>query len=103
MPVSQSISVPYVSNVTNETCLGIGIGAHYALSARLSALPSIRAPSSRGLHERSFAAPSRAAAGRCGPLESRAAMDLLEYQGKQLFARHGLRVSDGRAVTAVDD
>jgi succinyl-CoA synthetase beta subunit len=30
-------------------------------------------------------------------------MDLLEYQGKQLFARHGLRVSDGRAVTAVDD
>src|SRR5579859_5196080 len=30
-------------------------------------------------------------------------MDLLEYQGKQLFARHGLRVSDGRAVTSVDD
>jgi succinyl-CoA synthetase beta subunit len=30
-------------------------------------------------------------------------MDLLEYQGKQLFARHGLEVSDGRAVTAVDD
>ncbi len=30
-------------------------------------------------------------------------MDLLEYQGKQLFARHGLRVSDGRAVTTVQD
>ncbi|HEY8304329.1 MAG TPA: ADP-forming succinate--CoA ligase subunit beta [Solirubrobacteraceae bacterium] len=30
-------------------------------------------------------------------------MDLLEYQGKQLFARHGLEVSDGRAVTAVDE
>ena len=25
-------------------------------------------------------------------------MDLLEYQGKQLFARHGLKVSSGRAV-----
>src|SRR5947209_17231805 len=24
MPVSQSISVPYTSNVTNETCFGIG-------------------------------------------------------------------------------
>jgi succinyl-CoA synthetase beta subunit len=30
-------------------------------------------------------------------------MDLLEYQGKQLFGRHGLAVSDGRAVTTVDD
>jgi succinyl-CoA synthetase beta subunit len=30
-------------------------------------------------------------------------MDLLEYQGKQLFARHGLKVSSGRAVTDVDD
>jgi succinyl-CoA synthetase beta subunit len=30
-------------------------------------------------------------------------MDLLEYQGKQLFARHGLRVSDGRAVSTVED
>jgi succinyl-CoA synthetase beta subunit len=30
-------------------------------------------------------------------------MDLLEYQGKQLFARHGLEVSDGRAVTTVDE
>jgi succinyl-CoA synthetase beta subunit len=30
-------------------------------------------------------------------------MDLLEYQGKQLFARHGLRVSNGKPVTTVDD
>jgi succinyl-CoA synthetase beta subunit len=30
-------------------------------------------------------------------------MDLLEYQGKQLFARHGLRVSSGAAVTTVED
>ena len=30
-------------------------------------------------------------------------MDLLEYQGKQLFARHGLRVSSGDAVTNVED
>jgi succinyl-CoA synthetase beta subunit len=30
-------------------------------------------------------------------------MDLLEYQGKQLFARHGLKVSDGKAVTTIED
>ena len=30
-------------------------------------------------------------------------MDLLEYQGKQLFAKHGIPVSDGKAVTTVDD
>ncbi|HWY19155.1 MAG TPA: ADP-forming succinate--CoA ligase subunit beta [Solirubrobacteraceae bacterium] len=30
-------------------------------------------------------------------------MDLLEYQGKQLFARHGLKVSDGEAVTTVEE
>jgi succinyl-CoA synthetase beta subunit len=30
-------------------------------------------------------------------------MDLLEYQGKQLFARYGLKVSQGRAVTNVED
>jgi succinyl-CoA synthetase beta subunit len=30
-------------------------------------------------------------------------MDLLEYQGKQLFARHGLEVSPGRAVRTVED
>ena len=30
-------------------------------------------------------------------------MDLLEYQGKQLFARHGLAVSAGKAVTSVEE
>jgi succinyl-CoA synthetase beta subunit len=30
-------------------------------------------------------------------------MDLLEYQGKQLFARHGLSVSAGKPVTSVDE
>src|SRR5271166_3841491 len=30
-------------------------------------------------------------------------MDLLEYQGKQLFARHGLRVSPGKVVSTVED
>jgi succinyl-CoA synthetase beta subunit len=30
-------------------------------------------------------------------------MDLLEYQGKQLFARHGLAVSAGRAVDSVQE
>jgi succinyl-CoA synthetase beta subunit len=29
-------------------------------------------------------------------------MDLLEHQGKELFARHGLRVSSGKAVDSVD-
>jgi succinyl-CoA synthetase beta subunit len=30
-------------------------------------------------------------------------MDLLEYEGKQLFARHGLNVSSGKAVSSVED
>jgi succinyl-CoA synthetase beta subunit len=30
-------------------------------------------------------------------------MDLLEYQGKQLFAKHGLPVPDGRHVASVED
>ena len=30
-------------------------------------------------------------------------MDLLEYQGKQLFARHGIPVPAGRPATTVDD
>ncbi|MGA2164671.1 MAG: ADP-forming succinate--CoA ligase subunit beta [Solirubrobacteraceae bacterium] len=30
-------------------------------------------------------------------------MDLLEYQGKQLFARHGLAVSAGKMVESVED
>jgi len=30
-------------------------------------------------------------------------MDLLEYQGKQLFAKHGVSVPDGRPATSVDE
>jgi succinyl-CoA synthetase beta subunit len=30
-------------------------------------------------------------------------MDLLEYEGKQLFARHGLNVSSGKAASTVED
>ena len=30
-------------------------------------------------------------------------MDLLEYQGKQLFARHGVPVPSGRPATTVDE
>ena len=30
-------------------------------------------------------------------------MDLFEYQGKQLFARYGIPVSAGEAVTTVED
>jgi succinyl-CoA synthetase beta subunit len=30
-------------------------------------------------------------------------MDLLEYQGKQLFAKHGVPVPDGRPATTVED
>ena len=30
-------------------------------------------------------------------------MDLYEYQGKQLFARFGIPVSDGRLVTTPED
>ena len=30
-------------------------------------------------------------------------MDLLEYQGKQFFAKYGIPVSPGEAVETVDD
>ncbi len=30
-------------------------------------------------------------------------MDLLEYQGKQLFARHGVPIPEGQAATSVED
>src|SRR5271166_2675195 len=36
-------------------------------------------------------------------IESRGGMDLLEYQGKQLFARHGLKVSPGKIATTVEE
>src|SRR5688500_8043716 len=33
----------------------------------------------------------------------RRALDLLEYQGKQLFAEHGVPVPEGRVVSGVDE
>ena len=36
-------------------------------------------------------------------VESRVGMDLYEYQGKQLFARFGIPVSDGRLVTTPEE
>src|SRR5436305_4531345 len=46
-------------------------------------------------------------ASRAGPRQrlsnSIAAMDLLEYQGKQLFARHGVPVPSGRPAQSVDE
>src|SRR5262249_47494282 len=36
-------------------------------------------------------------------LECRAPMDLLEYQGKQLFARHGVPVPAGRHAASVEE
>src|SRR3954465_15089345 len=38
---------------------------------------------------------------RAGPGHS--AMDLLEYQGKQLFAKHGVTVPEGRPATSVQE
>src|SRR6476469_2568904 len=67
----------------------MGIARHYDRRARSGRLGAGRRPGG-------------GAFGRLA-LESRAAMDLLEYQGKQLFARHGLRVSSGRPVTTVED
>src|SRR6476469_6363262 len=40
---------------------------------------------------------------RRGRLDSRSPVDLFEYQGKQLFARYGIPVSAGEAVTTVDE
>src|SRR5436190_21879621 len=76
MPVSQSISVPYTSNVTKVTFLGMGISA--------GIMPRNAPPGAR-------------------PVSVRVSrrMGLLGYQGKQLLARHGLKVSSGAAVPSV--
>src|SRR5436309_627744 len=42
-------------------------------------------------------------AARAGQLLSAALMDLLEYQGKQLFERHGVPVPQGAPATTVDE
>src|SRR5262245_65040065 len=70
-------------------------------------MPCVRPPARRH-RPRAASARSPGAAGSdtaAQPirLESRAAMDLLEYQGKELFAKHGLAVSAGKAVTMVPD
>jgi succinyl-CoA synthetase beta subunit len=67
----------------------MGIGGHYAALG----LPDAARHATEGLCARNRPA--------CVRVPRR--MDLLEYQGKQLFARHGLRVSSGEAVTTVED
>src|SRR5271157_2217407 len=69
--------------------LGMGIARHYALPGVLGAV-------------RRWAARLAARDCRCSARVPRR-MDLLEYQGKELFARHGLRVSSGKAVGSVED
>ena len=46
--------------------------------------------------------PSPGAASGVSTSPSRSPVDLFEYQGKQLFARYGIPVSDGEAVTEVE-
>lgn len=46
--------------------------------------------------------PSPGAAPGVSTFPSRSPVDLFEYQGKQLFARYGIPVSDGEAVTEVE-
>ncbi len=48
-------------------------------------------------------APARDAVSARESLEWTAVMDLLEYQGKQLFARHGVPVPDGQPARTVED
>src|SRR6478672_5289447 len=82
-PLSQSISVPYTSKVTKETLEGRAMGrALCHLTGR------------RG---------SATAHGDGGFIESPPFMDLLEYQGKQLFARHDIPVPDGRHARTVEE
>src|SRR5829696_8997722 len=54
----------------------------------------------RGIAARHYG--KRYAAAPAPPVDS-PSMDLLEYQGKQLFAKHGVPVPDGRHATTVED
>ncbi len=45
----------------------------------------------------------RSTVGACAFVTSPAPMDLLEYQGKQLFARHGVPVPSGAPATTVEE
>src|ERR671921_161372 len=47
--------------------------------------------------------PAPALPGTCGVGHSRFFMDLLEYQGKQLFKKHGVPVPEGRAASSVPE
>src|ERR671921_3052971 len=47
--------------------------------------------------------PAPALPGTCGVGHSRFFMDLLEYQGKQLFRKHGVPTPEGRAATSVPE
>src|SRR4051812_35131748 len=67
--------VPYTSKVTNSMLFGSGMEAALCLMA-----------------------PGRGGAARVHP-----PMDLLEYQGKQLFARHGVPVPSGKPATTVGE
>src|SRR5688500_20204603 len=67
--------VPYTSNVTNWMSLGSGMDAALCLMAP------------RGWRDARVHAP----------------MDLLEYQGKQLFAKHGVPVPSGKPAKTVDE
>jgi succinyl-CoA synthetase beta subunit len=55
--------------------------------------------------EAAASAPGALRCPACAPAGGRIQrdMDLLEYQGKQLFAKHGVAVPDGRHATSVDD
>ena len=72
------------------TFSGIGIGRALCLSARRS-----RAATCDATWRYDTFLLSR--------LSCRAAMDLLEYQGKQLFARHGIPVPSGKPAATVAD
>src|SRR5450759_178941 len=87
--------------------LGIGMGRALCL-ARHSARVAPWSPRRPGAMARWVQTPTTApprawgdTLARTDPPSTRVSrrMDLLEYQGKQLFARHGLEVSAGRAVT----
>jgi succinyl-CoA synthetase beta subunit len=73
-------------------------------AARIVPFDRRSTPRGRPWAGRRKAGVSRDEAGcRSRGLISAAAMDLLEYQGKQLFARHDIPVPDGRPARTVDE
>ena len=132
-PVSRSIRVPYTLKSYEGDVLGdkgMAGGGCPAKTATGAARPRGRGPTAGaevanrgpkpapGLGARrrgaGFRLESRARNGQGGPSPSTpsrripatrvsTAMDLLEYQGKQLFARHGLAVSPGKPAKTVEE